>query len=247
MSSLSAQQRKECALLFAQQLNLGINCCGYPQINTLSQAIDIYYTILQTGLVLGVGISFANPPNTGLVFIVMPSSGASTTQIIMENMPQPKLQMYRMVCIVNMVKERMLRTMTSLDDDVIDDDVWPQLRQHAQALCDSLAAEPTFAQCEEILQTAPAVVWSRHGITPLDKEPVLPHEFDAAFAAGGFTCNYELRQLHTAPNIFCAGAKDGHEDEWNANEEEFVNGTIHAQQVLHIESIIKGPMIIGSV
>ena len=141
----------------------------------------------------------------------------------------------------------MLRTMTSLDDDVIDDDVWPQLRQHAQALCDSLAAEPTFAQCEEILQTAPAVVWSRHGITPLDKEPVFPHEFDAAFAAGGFTCNYELRQLHTAPNIFCAGAKDGHEDEWNANEEEFVNGTIHAQQVLHIESIIKGPMIIGSV
>tara|TARA_B100001057_G_scaffold373083_1_gene377486 strand:- start:119 stop:601 length:483 start_codon:yes stop_codon:yes gene_type:complete len=160
----------------------------------------------------------------------------------MENMPQPKLQMYRVTWIVNMAKERMLRTITSIDDDV-----WPQLRQHAQALCDSLAAEPTFAQCEEILQTAPAVVWSRHGITSLDKEPVLPHEFDAAFAAGGFTCNYELRQLRMAPNIFCAGAKDGHEDEWNANEEEFVNGTIHAQQVLHIESIIKGPMIIGSV
>ena len=154
MSSLSAQQRKECALLFAQQLNLGINCCGYPQINTLSQAIDMYYTILQTGLVLGVGISFANPPNTGLVFIVMPSS-ASTTQIIMENMPQPKLQMYRVTWIVNMAKERMLRTMTSLDDDVIDDDVWPQLRQHAQALCDSLAAEPTFAQCEETFKRRP--------------------------------------------------------------------------------------------
>ena len=249
MSSFTTAQRTEFTSLFLHQLENKTNC-SYPQINTLSLVLDAYYSILQTNKVSVKGISFNKGSDPGLVFVISPKAGGDDIYVVMGNILQPRLHMYRSTWIINMAKARLQKTFllsqgsgkTRENNDI---DIYPHIRQHAQDIYESHTQEPTFQECEAILQTAPAVIWSRHGIITLDKEPVFPHEFDAAFAAGGFTIPYTLRQLQMSPNIFCAALEDGHEDEWNSNEEDFVNGSVYAQQYLHIQTIIKGPLIIG--
>tara|TARA_A100001015_G_C14961935_1_gene701299 strand:- start:750 stop:1505 length:756 start_codon:yes stop_codon:yes gene_type:complete len=251
MFSFTTAQRTEFTSLFLHQLENKTNC-SYPQINTLSLVLDAYYSILQTNQVSVKGISFNKGSDPGLIFVISPKAGGDDIYVVMGNILQPRLHMYRSTWIINMAKARLQKTFllsqgsgkTRENNDI---DIYPQIRQCAQDIYESHTQEPTFQECEAILQTAPAVIWSRHGIIALDKEPVFPREFDAAFAAGGFTIPYTLRQLQMSPNIFCAGLEDGHEDEWSANEEEFVNGSVYAQQHLHILTIIKGPIIIGRI
>lgn len=235
--------------LVTAQLEQNIQFCHYPAINTIDQALSLYYLLCQTNSITRVDISFSKSEPFHSVLVAR--RGAQEPVYLTMPVPFPKDAMYIMTCIINAAKAKVLERVASEEKANDIPFLLPLMQQQALSLYGSYSQEPTFEECQQVLSTAPAVVWSCGGIIILEREPVLPHEFEAAFAQAGVSWRnedneelYELRQLRMNPNIFCLGARDSYENSWSA-QEDFVRATVFARQALNIDSIIKGPLIIG--